>query len=259
MRDAPTFADIADKFVDHLRGCVLVAHNARFETTFLRAELARLGMTSPVSDAGALCTMKLATTYLSGSGRKFADCCTAFDIPLDDAHEALADARATSHLLGSYLELGRDQAEWWGRWGDFAARAPWPTASAGRSVAGWVARRREAAGDLDSARNERARGWAIGPLQAQSLRHLRAEDPLLRRHRKRGSSTLVTSDATSATQTQSIKMTYAFVARSLNATALLVYRCFKHIDRYREIYYQAPLIREFTSFEASRVNSGQSV
>jgi DNA polymerase-3 subunit epsilon len=45
--------------------------------------------------------MKLATTYLPGSGRKLADCCAAFDIPLDDAHEALADARATAHLLGS--------------------------------------------------------------------------------------------------------------------------------------------------------------
>jgi len=166
VKDAPTFADIADQFVDHLRGRVLVAHNARFETTFLRAELARLGVTSPVSDDGALCTMKLATTYLPGSGRKLADCCAAFDIPLDDAHEALADARATAHLLGSYLELGRDQAEWWGQWGDFAERAPWPSASAGRSAAGWMPRRRTGAANLDPARDERARDWAIGTSQA---------------------------------------------------------------------------------------------
>jgi len=166
VRDAPVFADVVEQLVEHLRGRVLVAHNARFETTFLRAELDRLGMTSPISDDGALCTMKLATTYLPGSGRKLADCCAAFDIPLDDAHEALADARATAQLLGSYLELGRDQAEWWGQWGEFAARAPWPSAPPGRSAAGWMPRPRARAGDLDPARDERAREWVIGTSKA---------------------------------------------------------------------------------------------
>ncbi|WP_423923799.1 exonuclease domain-containing protein [Frigoribacterium sp. 2-23] len=152
VKDGPTFADVADQFIDHLRGRVLVAHNSRFEATFLRAELTRLGMVSPIADEGALCTMKLATTYLPGSGRKLADCCAAFDIPLVDAHEALADARATAHLLAAYLDLGRDQASWWGQWGDYAARAAWPPAGAATSATAWVPRRRGATGGADSPR-----------------------------------------------------------------------------------------------------------
>jgi DNA polymerase III alpha subunit (gram-positive type) len=76
-------------------GAFLVAHNAHSETTFLRAELSRLGVTSPVDDLDALCTMKLAKTHLPGSSTKLADCCSALGIPLENAHEALADARTT--------------------------------------------------------------------------------------------------------------------------------------------------------------------
>jgi DNA polymerase-3 subunit epsilon len=140
VRDAPPFEAISARLVELLRGRVLVAHNARFETTFLRAEMARMGLASPVQDDHALCTMKLATTFLPGSGRKLADCCAAYDIPLEDAHEALADARATALLLGAYLDAGRGDRAWWDQWGDFAARAPWPAAAHPRRD--WLARPR---------------------------------------------------------------------------------------------------------------------
>lgn len=140
VTDAPRFDDVAGRLLDLLRGRVLVAHNARFETSFLRAELARLGVASPLADDGALCTMKLATTYLPGSGRKLADCCAAFDIPLVDAHEALADARATAQLLGSYLDAGKRDRHVWQQWGDYASALPWPARPSGS--AGWTPRRR---------------------------------------------------------------------------------------------------------------------
>jgi len=144
VRDAPPFSAISGRLVELLRGRVLVAHNARFETTFLRAEMERSGMASPVQDDHALCTMKLASTFLPGSGRKLADCCAAYDIPLEDAHEALADARATAMLLGAYLEAGRGDAEWWDQWGDFAARATWPAPA--HPAQDWLARSRGSAG-----------------------------------------------------------------------------------------------------------------
>jgi len=112
VKHAPTFEAIADQLIEHLRGRVLVAHNARFETTFLRAELARLGINSPIDDADALCTMKLARSHIPGAGSKLADCCSALGIPLEDAHEALADARATALLLGEYRRMGRHDAAW---------------------------------------------------------------------------------------------------------------------------------------------------
>jgi len=126
VKDAPPFQAIADELIEHLRGRILVAHNARFETTFLRAELGRLGITSPIEDADALCTMKLAKTHLPGAGTKLADCCSALGIPLEDAHEALADARATASLLGEYRRMGRQDAAWWGDHATRAAGANWP-------------------------------------------------------------------------------------------------------------------------------------
>lgn len=157
VKDAPVFADVADQLVDHLRGRVLVAHNSRFETTFLRAELSRLGLASPVADDGALCTMKLATTYLPGSGRKLADCCAAFDIDLVDAHEALADAQATAQLLAAYLEVGRDQTAWWGQWGEYAARAQWPGPQSS-TRAPWHSRPRSGRAEV--------RHWAVSTSRA---------------------------------------------------------------------------------------------
>src|SRR5690606_11126913 len=42
VADAPTFADIAGQLAEFLQGAVFVAHNARFDYGFIRAEFARL-------------------------------------------------------------------------------------------------------------------------------------------------------------------------------------------------------------------------
>lgn len=140
MAGAPTFADIAGTLVERLQGRVLVAHNAPFEARFLHAEFDRLGMRSPFSDASrALCTMRLALEFLPGSGRKLADCCSAYDIDLTDAHEALADARATSQLLAAYMTTSGDRSRW-DTWGAAAAGLTWPPVPS--TGAGWLARRR---------------------------------------------------------------------------------------------------------------------
>ncbi|GAA4264443.1 exonuclease domain-containing protein [Frondihabitans peucedani] len=143
VRDAPTFSAIAAKLVELLAGRVVVTHNTQFDIPFLNAELERAGFSSPLDPQSTLCTMKLASTFLPGSGRKLADCCAAYDIELTDAHEALADARATAQLLAAYLDAGSDTPEWWEKWGDFANRLPWPT-TAGRQRATWYPRPRRA-------------------------------------------------------------------------------------------------------------------
>ncbi|ROQ40740.1 DNA polymerase-3 subunit epsilon [Frondihabitans sp. PhB188] len=129
VADAPVFADVVGEFLDLLVGRVVVAHNARFEVDFLRAELALVGLASPLDTGDALCTMKLATRYLPGSGRRLADCCAAFDIELTDAHEALADARATARLLAEYLRVGAGDAGHWDEWGERAKFLRWPITS----------------------------------------------------------------------------------------------------------------------------------
>ena len=109
---APTFEQIAGHLVQLLQGRVLAAHNARFDLTFLEAELRRMGVAMPLQPNEAVCTMQLARSFLPGAGRSLADCCAAFDIDLDGAHTAVADALATAHLLASYLRQEPEHPIW---------------------------------------------------------------------------------------------------------------------------------------------------
>ncbi|MDO5640115.1 MAG: exonuclease domain-containing protein [Neisseria sp.] len=56
VADAPRFADIAPELLPLLRGALVVAHNSRFDYTFLRHEFRRAGMDFA---APALCTVQL--------------------------------------------------------------------------------------------------------------------------------------------------------------------------------------------------------
>jgi DNA polymerase-3 subunit epsilon len=56
VADAPLFADVASTVFEKLRGAVFIAHNARFDHSFLRAEFRKVGM---AYSADALCTVKL--------------------------------------------------------------------------------------------------------------------------------------------------------------------------------------------------------
>lgn len=134
--DAPSFAEIAPRLVELLRGRVLVAHNASFDIRFLRAELSRAGQAAP-AEIVSLCTMQLARDFLPGAGRSLADCCAALDIDLDGAHRASVDALATARLLAAYIEAA-DAPEFWFAHLTAAAAQPWPAGAV--SATAWCAR-----------------------------------------------------------------------------------------------------------------------
>ena len=56
VRNAPRFEQVAQDLIDRLDGAVFVAHNARFDYGFLRAEFARSGL---AFHAKTLCTVRL--------------------------------------------------------------------------------------------------------------------------------------------------------------------------------------------------------
>ncbi|BEP13916.1 hypothetical protein acdb102_22270 [Acidothermaceae bacterium B102] len=102
VRDAPEFADLIPQITSWLVGGAIVAHNARFDLAFLRAEYARAGWSLP--HLPALCTLEASDTYLPGlARRRLVDCCHAAGVPLTEAHSALGDSRATAGLLTCYL------------------------------------------------------------------------------------------------------------------------------------------------------------
>jgi DNA polymerase III subunit epsilon len=122
--DAPTFDEIADQLVELLRGRVVVAHNASFDLRFLMAELDHAHCW-PGAAFQSLCTMQLAREFLPGAGRSLADCCAAYDIEIDDAHRASADAFATARLLEAYI-LSTPMWNGWNESLTAATDASWP-------------------------------------------------------------------------------------------------------------------------------------
>jgi DNA polymerase-3 subunit epsilon len=124
---APTFAQIAGELKSLLECRVPVAHNLAFDAPFLAAEFERAGYPVPLTTTSGLCTMRLASCYLSGGRRTLEACCDSIGCPVECAHAALDDARATARLLAHYM---RGDGAFVDSWRDviFAAQSSeWPS------------------------------------------------------------------------------------------------------------------------------------
>ncbi len=100
---APLFRDVAAMLIPYIAGVPLAAHNATFDLAFLRAEFQRAGWDAPWLPA--FCTLNGSREFLPNlDRRRLADCCWAAGVPLENAHSALGDARATAGLLSYYLQ-----------------------------------------------------------------------------------------------------------------------------------------------------------
>lgn len=88
----PVFADIADELADVMAGAVFIAHNVRFDYSFIKQEYALLGQQfSPK----LLCTVRLSRAlYSTQKGHSLAKLIERHNIPVAARHRALDDARA---------------------------------------------------------------------------------------------------------------------------------------------------------------------
>jgi len=99
---APVFQEVVGDIHTFLRGAILVAHNAQFDLRFLTYECNRSG--APLPEILSLCTLSLAKIVAPElPSRRLGVLCEHFGIPLDNAHTALGDARATASLLATLL------------------------------------------------------------------------------------------------------------------------------------------------------------
>jgi len=106
VADAPRFADVASEIAARIAGCVLVAHNARFDYGFLKHEFGRLGQ---AFTARVLCTVKLSRRLFADAPRHSLDSLIERHcLPAHDRHRALGDAR----ILWAFVQaLYRDRPE----------------------------------------------------------------------------------------------------------------------------------------------------
>jgi DNA polymerase-3 subunit epsilon len=102
VEDAPKFFEVARKIVELTEGNIFVAHNARFDYSFIRQEFGMLGYNfkRPLLDTVSL-SRKLLPGHRSYS---LGNLCKDLRIEIHDRHRASGDAMATVRLLELLLE-----------------------------------------------------------------------------------------------------------------------------------------------------------
>ncbi len=102
VEDAPKFFEVARRIVELTEGHIFVAHNARFDYSFIRQEFSMLGYSfkRPMLDTVAL-SRKLLPGHPSYS---LGNLCKDLNIEITGRHRASGDALATVRLLELLLE-----------------------------------------------------------------------------------------------------------------------------------------------------------
>lgn len=102
VQDAPKFYEVARKIVEMTEGAIFVAHNVRFDYSFLREEFKRLGYTYSRRN---LCTVRLTRKAFPGlPSYSLGNLIKWMNWKVDARHRALDDALATAELLRRILD-----------------------------------------------------------------------------------------------------------------------------------------------------------
>lgn len=117
VKDAPAFGAVCDPLLRTLEGNVFVAHNARFDWSFVSMEVQRA--TGRVLDGRQLCTVRLARKLLPQLRSRSLDFVARYygvEIEPHLRHRAAGDAIATAQVLLRLLRDARDRGV--ERWSD---------------------------------------------------------------------------------------------------------------------------------------------
>ena len=109
LSDKPRFADIADSFLDYVRGAELIIHNADFDVGFLNAELARVKKGAISKHCGnVIDSLAMAKELHPGRRNSLDMLCERYGI--SNAHRKLHGALLDGELLAEvYLAMTRGQ------------------------------------------------------------------------------------------------------------------------------------------------------
>ncbi len=108
VKDAPTFAEVADDVLGVLAGRVFTAHNARFDWGLVAGELRRtrgFELTGP-----QVCTVRMSRRLVKDvESCSLGSMCHYFDLENPARHRAAGDALVTAQLLHRLLPRAREK------------------------------------------------------------------------------------------------------------------------------------------------------
>lgn len=106
VEDAPCFFEIAKTIVEFTEGRTFVAHNARFDYSFVRQEFKALGFNYR---RNIIDTVALSRKFLPGHrSYSLGNICKDLNININGRHRAAGDALATTHLFEMLLEKDKE-------------------------------------------------------------------------------------------------------------------------------------------------------
>jgi DNA polymerase-3 subunit epsilon len=106
--DEPKFGEIADEFLDYVRGAELVIHNAPFDVGFLNAELARIKRPPITEICTVTDTLAMARELHPGKKNSLDALCDRYEV--DNSARTLHGALMDAELLADvYVAMTRGQ------------------------------------------------------------------------------------------------------------------------------------------------------
>ena len=107
LRSAPKFHEVARRIVEITEGCILIAHNAKFDSRILSTEFRRLGYEYRRK---TICTVQLSRQLIPDMpSYSLGNLTKSLGIPLKDRHRAQGDAYATVNLFKILLNKDKDK------------------------------------------------------------------------------------------------------------------------------------------------------
>ncbi|WP_026464472.1 exonuclease domain-containing protein [Adhaeribacter aquaticus] len=107
VRDAPKFHEVAKEIVQFTDGKIFVAHNVRFDYSFIKKEFSDLGFNY---QRKTLCTVRLSRSLIPGlPSYSLGKLCKSIDIELKMRHRAIGDAEATAILFDKLLKINKQE------------------------------------------------------------------------------------------------------------------------------------------------------
>ena len=102
VRHSPKFYEVAKKILEIIKDTTFVAHNVRFDYTFVKAAYKNLGYTYT---AETLCTVRMSRKAFPGLPTySLGKLCASLGIRAENSHRAMGDAQATVLLFDKIIE-----------------------------------------------------------------------------------------------------------------------------------------------------------
>ncbi len=103
VADAEDIEVILPKFLDFCKGCVLVAHNASFDMSFIRENMKHQGLEQELTSAD---TVAISRALLTDLGKHTLDSISKrLGISLEHHHRAVEDAEATAKIFEKFIVM----------------------------------------------------------------------------------------------------------------------------------------------------------